>query len=90
MAICHAMQEGLYLRMLQMEMGVNPVEGGTLLLVDNQNSIKLAKNPVFHKRSKHIAIRFHFIREKVENGEFSLEFVRTLSMAAGQLTKHEV
>ena len=71
-----------------MEMGVNPGEGGTLLLVDNQSSIKLAKNPVFHKRSKHIAIRFHFIREKVENGEFRLEFVRTLSMAADQLTKH--
>ena len=43
---------------------------------------------MFHKRSKHIAKRFHFIREKVENGEFSLEFVRTLSMAADQLTKY--
>ena len=71
-----------------MEMGVNPGESGTLLLVDNQSSIKLAKNPVFHKRSKHIAIRFHFIREKVENEEFNLEFVRTLAMAADQLTKH--
>ena len=59
-----------------------------MLLVDNQSSIKLAKNPVFHKRSKHIAIRSHVIREKVENGEFGLEFVRTLSMAADQLTKH--
>ena len=55
--------------MLQSEMGVNPQEGGTLLLVDNQSSIKLAKNLVFHKRSKHIAIRFYFIREKVESGE---------------------
>ena len=88
MAICHAMQEGLYLRMLQQEMGANPESGGTLLLVDNQSSIKLAKNPVFHKRSKHIAIRFHFIREKVESEEFNLEFVRTLAMAADQLTKH--
>ena len=88
MAICHAMQEGLYLRMLQQEMGANPENGGTLLLVDNQSSIKLAKNPVFHKRSKHIAIRFHFIREKVESEEFNLEFVRTLAMAADQLTKH--
>ena len=88
MAIGHAMQEGLYLRMLQEEMGVKPEEGGTLILVDNQSSIKLAKNPVFHKRSKHIAIRFHFIREKVENGEMDLEFVRTLAMVADQLTKH--
>ena len=83
---CHA--RGAVFEMLQQEMGVNPEEGGTLLLVDNQSSIKLAKNPVFHKRSKHIAIRFHFIREKVENAEFNLEFVRTLAMAADQLTKH--
>ena len=88
MAICHAMQEGLYLTMLQMEMGIDQREGGTLLLVDNQSSIKLAKNPVFHKRSKHIAIRFHFIREKIQSGEMDLKFVRTLAMAADQLTKH--
>ena len=88
MAISHAMQEGLYLTMLQTEMGIQKEEGGTLLLVDNQSSIKLAKNPVFHKRSKHIAIRFHFIREKIDSGEMQLEFVRTLAMAADQLTKH--
>ena len=82
MAICHAMQEGMYLRMMQQEMGVNLEDGGTLLLVDNQLSIKLEKNPVFHKKSKYIAIRFHFIREKVENAEFNLEFVRTQAMAA--------
>ena len=88
MAICRAMQEGLYLRMLQQKMGVNPEESGKFLLVDNQSSIKLAKNPVLHKRSKHIAIRFHFIREKVESVEINFEFVRTLAMAADQLTKY--
>ena len=90
MAISYALQEGLYLRMLQEEMGVYPEKSGNLLLVDNQYSIKLAKNPVFHKRSKHVSIRFHFIREKVESGELNMEFVRTLSMAADQLTKHVV
>ena len=88
MAMGHAVQEGLYLQMLQLEMGIEPEEGGTLLLLDNQSAIKLARNPVFHKRSKHIAIKYHFIREKVENKEFNFEFVRTLSMAADQLTKH--
>ena len=88
MAMGHAVQEGLYLQMLQLEMGIEIEEGGTLLLLDNQSAIKLAKNPVFHKRSKHIAIKYHFIREKVENKEFNFEFVRTLSMAADQLTKH--
>ena len=42
----------------------------------------------FIKKSKHIAICFHFIREKVESWEMNLEFVRTLAMAAYQLTKH--
>ena len=47
MAISYAMQEGLYLRMHQEEMGVFPVERRTLLLVDNQSFMKLAKNSVF-------------------------------------------
>ena len=88
MAICHAMQEGPYLRMLQSEMGVDLGEEGTLLLVDNHCFIKLDKNSVFHKRRKHIAIRFHFNQEKDDSGEMNLEFVRTLAMAADQLTKH--
>ena len=70
--ISNAMQEGLCMRMLQKEMGFDLEKGGTLLPVDNQSPIKLAKNPVFHKRSKHIAIRFYFIREKVKKGEMDL------------------
>ena len=88
MAMGHTVQEGLYLQMLELEMGIESEKGGTLLLLDDQLAIKLAKNPVFHKRSKHIAIKYHFMREKVENKEFNFAFVRTLSMAADQLTKH--
>ena len=43
---------------------------------------------MFHKRSKDITIKYHFIREKVENKEFNFDFVRPLSMAEDQLTKH--
>ena len=64
MAMGHAVQEGLYLQMLQLEMGIEIEEGVTLLLLDNQSAIKLAKNPGFHKRSKHIAIKYHFIKER--------------------------
>ena len=46
MAMGHAVHEGLYLQMPQLEMGIEPEEGGTLLLLDNQSAIKLAKNPV--------------------------------------------
>ena len=63
MALTHAAQEAMYLSQLQSELGVVGSGDGVLLLCDNQSSIKIAQNPVFHKRSKLIAIRFHFIRE---------------------------
>jgi hypothetical protein len=88
MAVTHAVQEGLYLQQLQVEMGVDHEGQGLLVLCDNQSCMKIAQNPVFHKKSKHIGIRFHFIRERIDNGELVLKFVRTLSMAADQLTKH--
>lgn len=43
-----------------------------LLLMDNQSAMKLIKNPQFHKRSKHISVRYHFIRQKFEEGKFEL------------------
>ena len=88
MAICYPMQEGLYSPMLQTEMGIEDERGGTLLLVDNQSSINLAKNLVLLQCDKHIAIRFHSIREEVESGKMQLEFIRALAVAADWLTKH--
>ncbi|GMF43613.1 unnamed protein product [Phytophthora lilii] len=44
---------------------------------DNQGSIALAKNPEFHKRTKHIDIRYHFVREKVEDGQVVLQYCST-------------
>jgi len=38
------------------------------LFVDNNSAITLMKNPIFHGRSKHIDIKFHFIRECIEFG----------------------
>lgn len=45
------------------------------------------KNPVFHGRSKHIDIRYHFIRECVENGDITLTHVFGKSQKADILTK---
>ena len=38
------------------------------LMVDNQPAIALAKNPVLHDRSKHIDIKFHFLRDCIDRG----------------------
>ena len=51
-------------------------EDGTTIFCDNISSIALSKNLVFHERSKHIEIRYHFIRELVENGDIKMEYCR--------------
>ena len=42
--------------------------GASVIQVDNKSAIELGKNPVNHERSKHIDIRFHFIRDHVTEG----------------------
>ena len=54
---------------------------------DNQSAIKLAKNPVFRARSKHIKIHHLFIRERVLEGEIDLKFISTAFQPAEILTK---
>ena len=58
-----------------------------VLRMDNQSAIALAKNPVFHDRSKHIELKYHFIREAVETKKIELEFVPTKLQLADILTK---
>nr|GEX83175.1 zinc finger, CCHC-type [Tanacetum cinerariifolium] len=57
------------------------------LKVDNVSAIALVRNPVFHGRSKHIDIRYHFIRECVENGHINVEHVSGELQRADILTK---
>ena len=54
---------------------------------DNQSAIKLAKNPVFHARTKHIEIHHHFVRERVLRGEIDLHYISTDSQPADIFTK---
>lgn len=61
--------------------------GPVTLYIDNKSAINLAKNPVFHGRSKHIDIRYHFIRECVERKEIQIEHVSTELQRADILTK---
>ena len=56
------------------------------LMVDNQPAIALAKNPVLHDRSKHIDVKFHFIRDCVDGGQIVIEFVDTVRQLADILT----
>eukprot|EP00253_Pinus_taeda_P015702 PITA_15702 len=59
----------------------------TVIFRDNSSAIALSKNSVFHKRTKHIDTRFHYISELVSNGEIVLEHCRTQEQVADILTK---
>ena len=61
--------------------------GAVKLKVDNKSAISLAKNPVMHDRSKHIELRYHFIRDCVEKKKIELEFVETEHQLANMFTK---
>jgi hypothetical protein len=57
------------------------------LKVDNKPAIALSKNPVLHDRSKHIDIKFHFLRDYIDGGHLVIEFVETRRQLADILTK---
>jgi hypothetical protein len=57
------------------------------LKIDNKSALALIQNPVFHERSKHIDVRYHFIRECREDGRISADFVSTKDQLADIQTK---
>ena len=77
MARFEATKEAVWLKMFLGELGEMASDEAIKMYEDNQGSIALAKNPEFHKRTKHIDIRYHFVREKVESGEVVLEYCPT-------------
>ncbi|OJT08525.1 Retrovirus-related Pol polyprotein from transposon TNT 1-94 [Trametes pubescens] len=87
-ALTHASKEALWLRYLLADMLDPDVAKHPLALYgDNRSAIALAKDNVFHPRTKHIDIRFHFIREAVDDGKIALEHRRTEDMPADLFTK---
>ena len=58
-----------------------------VLHCDSQSAIQLAKNPVFHAKTKHIDVKYHFIREVVDDKQIQLVKVHTKENPADLLTK---
>nr|GEV76819.1 hypothetical protein [Tanacetum cinerariifolium] len=79
-----AVKENIWLKGLLIKLGVNlrPV----VVNCDNQSAIHLSRNAMFHERTKHINVRYHFIREIVESKEIEVEKISTEDNAADAFT----
>lgn len=84
-AAAEGAKEAIWLKKLLNSMGEHI--GCVELKIDNQGAIKLVQNPEYHKRTKHIDVRFHFIRDKVEEGTIAVNYVRSEEQLADILTK---
>ena len=85
-AATHAAKECIWLRRF-----ITPLFGHdttpTTLYCDNQAALHLATDDNYHARTKHIDIRFHFIRQTITDGAISIEYCPTQDMTADILTK---
>ena len=75
MSITNAVQQGKFIKQLLLDL--ISIDFIVKLGVDNQGAINLAKNPINHQRSKHIDIKYHFIRDEIVKGTISLFYVHT-------------
>jgi hypothetical protein len=86
-ALSLATQEVVWLKRLLSDIGVS-LDGPTTLMEDNQGAIAITKNPIAHARTKHIDIRYHYIRKAVNEGTIiEVGYCPTKQMIADVLTK---
>lgn len=85
-SLSSATQETMWIRSLLGSIGFQQIDP-TTINEDNQGAIALAGNPGNHPRTKHIDIKYHFIREAVEKNEIALQYCPTKEMLADMLTK---
>ena len=86
-SMTHSIQEGVFLQQLLAGLQFKDAAKVVSLYVDNKGAIDLAKNPVHHQRSKHVDIKYHYIRSKILDGSFVLYYVPSKENLADIFTK---
>ncbi|PSC72954.1 reverse poly isoform B [Micractinium conductrix] len=84
-AAATAIKEGLWLRKLFQDLGLNL--DTISIYADSQTALKLLKNPIVSNRSKYIDVIHHFARERVARNEVTFEYISTDTMVADSITK---
>ena len=87
MALSEATPEAVCLESFMSKLGEEAGDNALIFYDENQGAIALTKNFEFYKRTKHINIRYHFVREKFEDGQFVLQYCPTQDMLADIMTK---
>lgn len=85
-AVFEAGQEAVFLRQLLSDLGF-PQEEATIIYEDNQGCISWSQGNTQHQRSKHMNIKYHFVRELVAEGKIKLIYIPTEHQLADMLTK---
>ena len=82
----HAAKEAIWLHQLFTEIRFPDFEP-TVIHMDNQSVMTIAKNPQFHECTKHINMKYHFLHNKVEEEEIQLKYIPTGHQVANVFTK---
>ena len=85
MAVTEAVKEAVWLQGMAKTLGL--VQEHINVYCDSQSAIHLAKNQVYHARTKHIDVRFHFVREIIDEGKIRLQKIKTADNPADMMTK---
>ena len=86
LALSDAVKEAVYLKMLLGDLH-QTIDEAIIIYEDNQAAEKISKNPVLYTRTKHIDIRHHFIREKVQKNVVAIQGIPTDKQYADIFTK---
>lgn len=86
MVLSDSSKEANHLRRIFEEIS-NKKQSTITLNVDNQGSKKLAENPVYHSRTKHIDVRYYFVREPLSTEEIYLKYLATENIPADVFTE---
>ena len=86
MAACQAGKEAVWLKNFLLELNIK-FDKSFVIYSDSQSALQLMKNPVFHSRTKHIGIQYHFVRELIWSEIITFVFCSTEKQWADMLTK---
>ncbi|XP_059635221.1 secreted RxLR effector protein 161-like [Cornus florida] len=85
-AVSQAASQLLWMHTTLADLGLH-FSGAPILYCDNQSAIAISKNPTLHWKSKHIDIRYHFLRDKVQKGLIDITYLPTQNQLVDIMTK---